>query len=156
VHVRPDGSLHDPVLVESSGDGDIDQAVLSCASGSRFGAIAVSGNPAETVWVLGYYWHVGWSGFAPASPDGKAAASCEDRPFDQPSDKNGAAKDTVLSYFIGTDGVVKNVAVTASSGVPDLDRQAMDCVSAWRFFPVYRNGDAVEVDRTYTVKWQAK
>jgi TonB family protein len=156
VHVRPDGSVHDPVLVQSSGDGDVDQAVLSCASGSRIEAIAVSGNSPETVWVVGYYWQSGWSGFAPAGPDGKAAASCEDRPFSPPSDKNVAAKDTVLSYVIGTDGLVRNVAVVVSSGASDLDRQTMNCVSTWRFFPVYRKGAAVEVERSYTVKWQAR
>jgi len=156
VHVKPNGSMHDPVLVESSGDGDVDQAVLSCASGDHLSAIADTGNAAETIWVVGYYWHRGWSGFAPASPNGKAAESCEDRPFARPSDDKMAAKDTTLSYTIGTNGLVNNIAVVASNGAPDLDRQVVNCVSAWRFFPVYRNGSAVEVRRTFTVKWQVR
>jgi TonB family protein len=156
VHVKSDGSMHDPVLVASSGDGDVDQAVLSCADGYHVSGVADSGIAAETTWVLGYYWRRGWSGFAPASPSGKPAESCERRLFAQPSDDKVTAKDTILSYVIGADGLAKNVAVVASSGAPDLDRQASNCVSAWRFFPVFRNGEAIAVERTFTVKWQVR
>jgi TonB family protein len=155
VHVKSDGVMRDPMLVESSGDGDFDRAALSCANGHHAGTFADSGIPAETNWVLGYYRHQGGSDFAPASPGGKPAESCEGRLFELPSDKM-KPKDTVLSYVIGANGRATNVAVVATSGAPDLDRQAANCVSAWHFFPVFRNGEAIAVEQTFTVKWQVR
>jgi TonB family protein len=134
----------------------VDQAALSCADGNHVSSLADSRIPAETTWVLGYYWRRGWSGFAPANPDGKRADSCEQHPFARAAGGELAVNDTTVTYIIGTNGRVKNIAVVASSGTPDLDRQVANCVSAWRFFPIYRDGDAVEVERNFTVNWQVE
>ncbi len=156
VHVRPDGSMHDPVLVESSGDGDMDRSVLACAGKSHAGEMAVSGSAAETIWVLGYYRQSRWAGFSPASPDGTPAESCDTRRFSRASNDKTIASGVVISYAIAATGLTKNVSIVAGSGAPDLDRQAASCISAWRFFPVYRNGNAAEIERTFTLRWQFK
>jgi protein TonB len=54
-----------------------------------------------------------------------------------------------LHAIIGTDGVVREVAV--ESGHPLLVKAALDAVSQWRYKPTLLNGQAVEVETTITV-----
>src|SRR5579862_1722516 len=60
---------------------------------------------------------------------------------------------TTLSFRIGTDGIPKNVAVTAGSGYADLDDAATKCVATWRYQPAIADGNPVEVDWKATVEW---
>lgn len=62
---------------------------------------------------------------------------------------------TTLAFTIGTDGGVKNVTVSQSSGFSSLDDAAVRCVaSAWHYKPAMENGQAVEVPWKANVKWQ--
>jgi len=63
---------------------------------------------------------------------------------------------TTLSYRIGTDGTVKDVAVTRSSGIDALDKAAAECVATWRFSPAMQNGKPVEVDKVLDLPWETR
>jgi TonB family protein len=59
-----------------------------------------------------------------------------------------------MTLRIATDGSVKKVSVIKSSGFVSLDNASIDCVSSWRFYPVGQNGQAVEVDKEYQIRWR--
>jgi TonB family protein len=58
-----------------------------------------------------------------------------------------------LSFRIGTDGSPKNVAVSATSGYPDLDQAAVACAAQWKYRPALQDGRPVEADWKANVKW---
>jgi periplasmic protein TonB len=50
----------------------------------------------------------------------------------------------VLALTIGTDGRPKRAVIEQRSGVPELDRLALEAVQAWRFRPATYDGAPVE------------
>jgi TonB family protein len=67
--------------------------------------------------------------------------------------KQGEHPETTLTFTIGLEGGVKNVAVGKPSGYDQLDSAAVACVSTWRYMPATKNGQAVEVPQTLTIPW---
>lgn len=51
----------------------------------------------------------------------------------------------VLGLVLGTDGRVIDIAVTSSSGSPRLDKAALEAVRKWRWAPLMRGGEPVQV-----------
>lgn len=50
-----------------------------------------------------------------------------------------------LMVLVGTDGAVKDIAISRSSGFERLDRAALDAVRRWRWSPTMYDGKAVMV-----------
>jgi len=141
--------MRDPILYQSSGDSTLDKAALACANGYHIGYLSVGGRPAEVRWVLAHNWAARGVGFGPAIPPGAQNKACKSnaRPDVIPNPT------TTVSYRIATDGTVTGAAVAQSSGVPSLDQDVVECVSAWRFFPVTQNGQPVEAGQQLQVNW---
>jgi len=51
----------------------------------------------------------------------------------------------VLALMLGVDGRVSEISVTSSSGSPRLDKAALEAVRKWRWAPLTRGGEAVQV-----------
>lgn len=51
----------------------------------------------------------------------------------------------VLGLLLGVDGRVSEISVTSSSGSPRLDKAALEAVRKWRWAPLTRGGEAVQV-----------
>jgi protein TonB len=62
---------------------------------------------------------------------------------------------TLDSFKIGTDGVPRAITVVVTSGSPDLDQAAVDCVKAWRYSPAKKGGLAIAVPWKAQVVWKA-
>jgi len=154
VSVTADGKMHQPVLIQSSGDGDLDETILGCVEGHRYLPTIVAGRPAAATWVMGYYWRPQPADFAPAGPSGAAVEACTNHSFPRAPVEHPPKSPTRLTYHIATDGTVTDIVVTQSSGISYLDQATVNCVSSWRFFPVYENGRAVVIDKTLSVQWQ--
>lgn len=64
---------------------------------------------------------------------------------------------TVLSFHIGVDGSVKDLAVATSSGSQRLDEAAIKCASRWRYKPAMgESGAPIEVPWKSQVVWDLK
>jgi TonB family protein len=61
---------------------------------------------------------------------------------------------TVLVFVVASDGSVKNVKVSRSSGNDDLDAAAVACAETWRYHPATRDGTAVETPWQASVAWK--
>jgi TonB family protein len=74
--------------------------------------------------------------------------------FYPPAALRAHASGTVtMSFRIGTDGTVRAVALTKSSGNSALDGAALKCVSSWLYKPASRDGQPVEVPWSVTVSF---
>lgn len=155
VRIAADGKMGNPVLIQSSGDGDLDAAVVACADGYRSEPTIVAGKPGEATWVMRYFCREGWCGFTAADPMVGRHVDCS-RGVLGPVPKLAANAQTLLSYRIETDGGVGEVGVMQSSGAPRLDDAAVRCVSSYRYFPVYQNGQPARVDKTLAMRWQIR
>lgn len=63
---------------------------------------------------------------------------------------------TGLSFHIDTEGNVKNLQVTSSSGHAELDDAAIRCAQTWHYKPAVQNGQPVEVPWQTNVKWDLR
>jgi TonB family protein len=61
---------------------------------------------------------------------------------------------TTLAFTIKSDGTVKDIKVSASSGNKDLDDAAMSCASKWVYQPAAENGRLVETPWQASVAWK--
>jgi hypothetical protein len=52
---------------------------------------------------------------------------------------------TTLSFCIRTDGFLERIAVAVSSGISELDKIGLYCVSKWHYLPAQHNGNPVAV-----------
>lgn len=57
----------------------------------------------------------------------------------------------VLRLLIGTDGRVQQISVAQSSGFERLDQAALQAIRGWRWQPIMRNGEPVEVRGLYSM-----
>lgn len=61
-----------------------------------------------------------------------------------------------LSLLLGTDGRVAEISVASSSGFARLDKAALEAVRKWRWAPIMRNGEAVQVRGTVKIPFIIK
>jgi protein TonB len=101
-----------------------------------------SGKPNETP-----AWH--------NSPSRRIASSKENSP---PASVRKATrfKRYKAGLCVAEDGSVKDATVAESSGDPDLDRAAVNCVSSWRYYPAKENGNPIEFDLKTVVPWRRR
>ena len=68
--------------------------------------------------------------------------------------REGVEGETLLRFQVLTSGRVASVSVARTAGHPDLDRAAVDAVTAWLFEPARRGKEAVSVWVTLPVRFQ--
>ncbi|WP_226949160.1 energy transducer TonB [Rhizorhabdus wittichii] len=57
----------------------------------------------------------------------------------------------VVRLLIGTDGRVADISIAQSSGFARLDQAALQAIRGWRWQPIIRDGQPVEVRGLYTM-----
>jgi TonB family protein len=153
VRVTPDGGMKDPAIIQSSRDGDLDEAALACIAHAPLAApLLHDGKPIEASWVVRVVWQLRGPSFWQFAPAAGAANSCT-RSYPAFAVSKHLQGTTRLSYRIATDGSVKDPVVIRSSGSADLDQAALTCISAFRYWPATHGGKPVELDRTIDVDW---
>lgn len=153
VRVTQDGVMKDPAIIQSSHDGDLDEAGLACiANAPRAAPLVHDGKPIEASWVVRVVWQLHGPSFWQFAPATGAANSCTSSypAFAASKHLQGTTR---LSYHVATDGSVKDPVVTRSSGSANLDQAALTCVMAFRYWPATHDGKPVELDRTIDVDW---
>jgi TonB family protein len=153
VRVAADGAMKDPVIIQSSHDGDLDEAALACiANAPRTAPLTHDGKPIEASWVIRVVWQLHGPSFWQFAPAAGAANSCTGS-YPAFAVSKHAQGTTQLSYRVAADGSVKDPVVTRSSGSADLDKASLDCLSAFRYWPATHDGKPVELDRVIDVDW---
>src|SRR6202012_394687 len=59
IRIGADGSLHDPVLVSSSGNAALDDAARACLRHGHIPAVPSDGEPVVMTWQMAVHWHRG-------------------------------------------------------------------------------------------------
>ncbi len=72
------------------------------------------------------------------------------------SRRNKEEGTVALSLLLGTDGRVAEISVSSSSGFARLDKAALEAVRKWRWSPVMRGGEAVQVRGTVKIPFIIK
>ncbi|WP_068089997.1 energy transducer TonB [Novosphingobium rosa] len=105
---------------------------------------------------------------APAAPPPKAVGPAEGGDlsakmlsFTAPSyplesRRNKEEGTVALSLLLGTDGRVAEISIASSSGFARLDKAALEAVRKWRWSPVMRGGEAVQVRGTVKIPFIIK
>jgi protein TonB len=68
--------------------------------------------------------------------------------------KKGIEDSVIVRYVIGKDGRVKDVTILDHANLPDFDEAAVTAIRKWRFHPMVRNGEKVEVVHELLVNFQ--
>jgi TonB family protein len=153
VHVMQTGESHGISLLKSSGNDVLDQAALSCMAGRRPGAITQDGNKIEADEVMGVYWYPTWSTYALASTSNTPNVCNVGAFYPVYAIRHNEQGDVTMKLRIATDGSIKKVSVTKSSGFVSLDQASIDCVSAWHFYPAGQAGQPIEMDKDFRIGW---
>jgi TonB family protein len=149
VHVARDGTLSWPRIVGSSGNTELDQASLTCATATYIMPIEIKGKAIAADWRIRIHWSLTDNSLA--MPDYVLGGHCPGYPpISQRNNEEGTA---VFRYRIGTDGMVSGVTITRSTGSARLDAASIACVSGWRFPIVKSAGVAIAGERNGSMSW---
>jgi TonB family protein len=149
VRILTDGSVRDPSVVQSSGNGDLDKAAAACLVASEIGSIRHNGQPIEVTWQRQVAWRVGGNSVITTPKRSVARHACKG-----PARLPQGNFLTVLAYHIAEDGSTKDISVVQSSGSPGLDAIATEClVPSWQYPPALQNGQPVEIDGMARIPW---
>lgn len=80
--------------------------------------------------------------------------TCAGRFYPAMATRLGHEGTTIVAFKIGTDGSVRDVTVTGSSGFDELDQAAIPCASSWQYKPAMQNGQPVEVPWSTKITWK--
>ena len=68
--------------------------------------------------------------------------------------KKGIEDSVIVRYIVGKDGRVKEVTIVDHANVQDFDDAAVEAIRKWRFHPMIRDGQRVEVVHELLVNFQ--
>ena len=60
--------------------------------------------------------------------------------------------DMEVTFIVTVDGTVRDVAVSESSGIHDIDETALRCVGSWTYKPAIKDGKPIEMRLKYRIK----
>jgi len=159
--VMPNGMLSDIAVAQSSGDKSLDDAALTCLQEMHYDTdeldIPAAGIPGHALidWRSEYLRGVP---LVPPFPPGLTPPILlPGRPCEDMAHAKGPIHDgeTALEFTIATDGSVRDVIVTQSSGTPALDEVTKTCIAGWRFTPASDGAVPYAVKWTFKVIWRA-
>ncbi len=130
--ITAEGSVANPVIAESSGNTDLDQASLACVLTWKYWPAKENGKAVPVSGSL----HVAWK-----LPDLAFAEPRRDcfTFYGVPADYPSHAVSTAIKFDV-VENAVTNVAVEKSSGNAVLDSYAVACVQSWRYAGTGRTG----------------
>ncbi|HEY1630099.1 MAG TPA: energy transducer TonB [Rhizomicrobium sp.] len=152
--IDEDGSVIDLTVLKSSGNRDLDDATLICASQWRYVPATLNGKPIAVDWQASANWSL--HGYVPSlvgttfTPKPEGDHSCTEH---RKADGAAAPGTAILAFVIGTDGMPKDMTVKSSSGDAVFDAYAMRCVAGWRFDPAIKEGKPVDIAWGAEVSW---
>jgi TonB family protein len=167
--IMPDGTSSEAEVLRSSGNDTLDQGALACIGKMRFDTSHAAISAKGIAQKVSIDWHADLPPHTPANtekPTPSIPASSVPPGTTPPvlSQLSRCAKQsdpvvpnpgaTQISFTIGTDGTVKNISVTKSSGSAKLDSAATGCIASWKYAPASKDGHPVEIGWVEHVDWQ--
>ena len=152
VRIATNGTASEASVAQSSGDSDLDKAAVACVKGSHVGRVKQDGKPIEVTWQRQVAWRAHDSSKITIPRVSAKTEQCS-HPF--PAFHTRGSVSTDVSFHIEPDGGVRDIVVLKSSGNPQLDGLATDCiVSNWRYPPAMQDGKPVQIDMVTFVHWK--
>jgi TonB family protein len=141
------GEVQDPVIVQSSGNANLDEAALRCVRTWRYRPAVQSGKPVAVLWKA----YVDWKLVVPQPPPfAETPRDCIHYYPVTAGDLAGIDGTTVLSFEI-YQGDVEDVRVVQSSGNTTLDNDAVECVSTRKYVREKVAAGNTIVDRYHSI-----
>ncbi len=148
VRILPDGTVKEPVIVNSSGDADLDNAAAACLAGAHLAPVTHRGQPVEIVWQRQVVWRNGHHAFIQI-PKSSHATQCSGPQFAT----HGLVL-TMYAFRISIDGTVQDIQVTQSSGNSKIDMLGTNCIlTSWQYPVALQNGQPIDVDGKAALVW---
>lgn len=144
-HIAADGTVKDLSITQSSGDRDLDQAALTCASLWRYKPATHDSVAVEVPWTAQIHWsthppiHSPCTRYASVTPEMLAGISGESE----------------ISFHIQQGGFVSDTVIMRSSGNTNLDQAALQCVSNMRFDLSRAHLPSTGIEQHLAVNWKA-
>jgi TonB family protein len=150
-HIAIDGSVKGISVFRTSGNSDLDQAAIGCASSWRYLPALQNGQPLEVSWKASVVFRV--DDILSPRVAGQPHA-CAEQNYPPWIWAVVAEASTTVSFRIATNGTVNGVTVVKSSGLKEIDDAAVRCASDWRYAPATQAGQPVEVPWKAAIKLQ--
>jgi TonB family protein len=144
--IATDGTVKGLAVTKSSGNIALDSAATKCVSTWLYKPASKDGHPIEVPWSAVVKFKLESMLLPPKRLDSTAC------PHDSISKLPESG--TEVAFTVGSDGNVKNVSVTKSSGDAALDQIGMNCVTKWQFSPATRDGQPVDVKGSTVFDWK--
>ncbi|MGD0191399.1 MAG: energy transducer TonB [Rhizomicrobium sp.] len=90
---------------------------------------------------------------APATKPAPDMHNCRTRVYPARAVRLRQEGRVVLRVVVAVDGSVKDASVLQSSGVDELDKATLACVSQFHYRPAMQNGAAIESQTTLAINW---
>jgi TonB family protein len=144
--IATDGTVKDLAVTKSSGNIALDSVAIKCVSGWLYKPASKDGHPIEVPGSAVVEFKLESMLLPPKRLD---ATAC---PHDSGSKLPESG--TEVAFTVGSDGNVKNISISKSSGDPALDQIGISCVSKWQFSPATLDGQPVDVKGTTVFDWK--
>jgi TonB family protein len=156
-HITPEGKVEAPEISKSSGNDDLDRASVLCVASWLYKAATRDGVPVEVQWETGINWNA--PAFATSEPED------QDNQVSVPVWARGGFRceqwyavgsqkpphHAILTFSVGRDGSVKDVALTQSTGSDKIDADAIQCLQQRHYQSAKQHGEAIEYRLTETL-----
>jgi TonB family protein len=139
--ITRDGTVENISVKDSSGNADLDNAAIQCASTWRYKPAVHNGQPVDVPWNADVEW-------SPGPPVGRPHTCLHRYPKDLAA--AGVEGEVRLAFTVTALGTVARVRVAQSSGNIEFDEAAAACASHWLYRPAVRNNQVVPAE------WVAK
>ena len=145
--ITAEGKVKDPQILRTTGDDDLDQAGLSCASRWTYKPATHDGVPTEMRWQAMVSFRMG-----PRTEPERPCRRYANITSTQIKSIGGVTK---VSFRIMADGTVTAAEVLRSSGSDTLDQAALRCIGDQRFDTRRAVISDAGVPKTVSVDWRA-
>jgi TonB family protein len=151
--VLANGSVSEAKVLKSSGEPDLDQALLACVSSWTYVPAKRNGSPISIYWGAKFKW-TPQTGLAAFEELGRPH-SCGIKWYPERELRDHVGGDVILRFTIDDRGNVQNIEVAQSSGHDGLDHAAVACAQTWHYLPAIQNGKPVAVFWSAQISWVA-
>lgn len=165
--VGEDGHVKDITVETSSGNAELDQATIDCASEWTYTPATRAGVPFAASWRVSVAWYLHDTFEGPAPETRTNAHFTPPMPLlgeehgCEISLNFGALRNTrvpltgptVVQFTITAEGSTRDFVVSRSAGNDAYDDEAVKCIRIWRYQPASDNGLPVSVRWSATIPW---
>lgn len=164
VHVTAEGNVSGAEVLQSTGNGDLDQGALACVTRTwHFSPALLNGQPVAAVKKYAIHFVLQPSAAAAANPAATSQhphagkENCAAYYYPPEAIRKNEEGTVIVKVQIDENGDIAGVDVVQSSGYADLDEAARTCIlQSWRFRPAMQNGKPVAVAKKYGITWSLR